>query len=62
MFAFINATLIDGTGAAPRHGMRVLCSGEKIAAVGRYILLPEDAQVLDLKGRVLMPGLIDAHS
>ncbi|MCD8332124.1 MAG: amidohydrolase family protein [Oscillospiraceae bacterium] len=62
MFAFINATLIDGTGAAPRHGMRVLCRGEKIAAVGRYILLPEDAHVIDLKGRVLMPGLIDAHS
>lgn len=62
MLAFINATLIDGTGAAPRKGMKVLVDGKKIAAVGRYIIVPEDAEVINLKGRVLMPGLIDAHS
>lgn len=62
MLAFINATLIDGTGAAPRKGMRVLLDSGKITAVGRYIIIPEDAEVIDLKGRVLMPGLIDAHS
>ena len=62
MFAFVNATLIDGTGAPPRKGMKVLIDGKKIAAVGRYICIPEDAQVIDLKCRVLMPGLIDAHA
>lgn len=62
MLAFINATVIDGTGAAPRKGMRVLIDGKKIAAIGRYIVLPEEAEVVDLKGRILMPGLIDAHS
>lgn len=62
MLALINATLIDGTGAAPRKGVKVLLDGNKIAAVGRYITLPEDAEVINLKGRVLMPGLIDAHS
>lgn len=62
MLAFINATLIDGTGAAPRKGMKVLLDGNKIAAVGRYITLPENVPTINLKGRVLMPGLIDAHS
>ncbi len=62
MLAFKNATLIDGTGAEPRKGMRVLLDGKKISAVGRYLLIPEKAEVIDLKGRVLMPGLIDAHS
>lgn len=62
MLALINATLIDGTGAAPRRGTKVLLDETRIAAVGRYITLPEDVQTIDLKGRVLMPGLIDAHS
>lgn len=62
MLALINATLIDGTGARPRKGMKVLIDGKKIAAVGRYIIIPEDARVIDLKCRVLMPGLIDAHA
>jgi len=62
MLAFINANLIDGTGAPPRKGTRVLIDGNKIAAVGRYITIPEDAELIDLRGRTLMPGLIDAHS
>jgi imidazolonepropionase-like amidohydrolase len=62
MLALTNATLIDGTGAAPRKGMRVLIDGKKIAAIGRYVEIPQDAQVIDLKRRVLMPGLIDAHA
>lgn len=62
MLAFINATVIDGTGAAPRKGMRVLTEGNRIKAVGRYIQIPEEAEVINLKGAILMPGLIDAHS
>lgn len=62
MLALINATLIDGTGAAPRQGEKVLLDGNKIAAVGRYILIPEGSQVIDLKGMILMPGLIDVHA
>lgn len=61
MLAFINATLIDGTGAAPRHGEKVVLDGKRIAAVGRSVIIPEDSQVIDLKGKILMPGLIDSH-
>lgn len=61
--ALTNATLIDGTGRAPRPRMTVLVRGSRIADVfpaGRQPL-PADAQVVDLTGRYLIPGLIDAH-
>lgn len=62
---FQRATLIDGSGAPPRPGMDVLVEGERILQV-----LPDSeldpslrakAKVVDLRGRFLMPGLIDAH-
>jgi imidazolonepropionase-like amidohydrolase len=56
-----NATVIDGTGAAPRRGVDVLVSGDRIAAVGDELAPPAGAQVIDLGGRTLVPGLIDAH-
>ncbi len=61
MIALVNATVIDGTGAAPRPCQRVLVDGEKIFAIGRKIAIPEDAEIVDLQGRFLLPGLIDAH-
>jgi len=62
MLALVNATIIDGTGAPPRKGMNVLIVNKKISAIGRYLSIPEDARVIDLKRKVLMPGLMDAHS
>lgn len=62
---FEGATLIDGTGAPPRPGMDVLVKGERIVRV-----LPDaelapalrtKAKLIDLHGRFLMPGMIDAH-
>jgi len=57
------ATVIDGTGAAARARTSVLIDGDRIAAVG-----PEadaagaaDADVLDLAGHSIVPGLIDLH-
>lgn len=56
-----NATLIDGTGAPPRPGVSVLVTDERIAAVGADVAAPEGARVVDLSGKYLLPGLIDAH-
>ena len=39
----------------------VLIVDGRIAAVGRNIGLPDDAQVHDAKGMVVAPGLIDVH-
>lgn len=59
------ATVIDGTGGMPAPNMAVLTRGDRIAAV-----IPDadvtpamlaTAQVIDLKGKFLLPGLIDSH-
>lgn len=42
-------------------GATVLIDGARISAVGRDVELPADAVVYDLPGRVVMPGLFDAH-
>lgn len=59
-----NARLIDGTGAAPkeRSGLRIVDG--RIAEIGATdsLDMPPDTQVFDAAGRVVMPGLIDAHT
>jgi imidazolonepropionase-like amidohydrolase len=40
----------------------VLIKGGKIAAVGKDVIVPKGASVIDASGRYVMPGLIDAHS
>ncbi len=58
-----NARLFDGTGAAARDGAAVLVEDGHVARVGEAAeAAPEDATILDLRGRTLMPGLIDAHA
>jgi len=57
------ARLFDGTGAAVREGAAVLLEDGRIAAVASAgDGVPDGAQVVELAGRTLMPGLIDAHA
>jgi len=62
-FAFIHAVIIDGNGGAPISNGTLVIRGDRIEAVGRAedIGVPPDAQVKDLAGKVLMPGLADMH-
>ncbi len=61
---FTGASVIDGTGAAPRREA-VLIEGERIGALGaaaeQRAALERDVLHVDLSGLTLMPGLIDAH-
>jgi imidazolonepropionase-like amidohydrolase len=60
--AFVNVRIFDGVSDELLSGMRVLVQGRQIKAVEPQSLpLPEGCQVIDGKGGVLMPGLIDAH-
>jgi imidazolonepropionase-like amidohydrolase len=55
--------VFDGTGSAARSGAAVLVRDgviEAIASAGETP--PTDAKVIELDGRTLMPGLIDAHA
>ncbi len=50
-------TITDGV----IEGGTILIDGGKIVKVGKRIKVPEDAEVIDVTGKVVMPGLIDAH-
>ena len=56
-----NVRVIDGTGAAPIEHGRIVIQGDRIAQVGTTLPLPPDAEILDLSGRTIVPGLIDLH-
>jgi imidazolonepropionase-like amidohydrolase len=58
-----NARVIDGTGAAPLDHGRLVIQDDRIIAVGPRdtVVAPPGAQVLDLTGRTIVPGLIDLH-
>lgn len=61
--AFKGGLLIDGTGAAPVKDSLVLVDGNKItyAGVGKAVDVPEGYCCIDISGKTIMPGLIDAH-
>jgi imidazolonepropionase-like amidohydrolase len=58
----LNARVFDGTGAPVREGAALLVEDGRIARLGSASdSVPDDAHVLDLGGRTLLPGLVDAH-
>lgn len=61
--AIVGARLIDGTGQAPQENMTILIANNKFAAIGprQKIKIPQGAKVIDVKGKTVIPGLIDAH-
>jgi imidazolonepropionase-like amidohydrolase len=61
--AFINARIIPVVGQPIEQGILLVQNG-KITAVGdaRTVRLSSDVTVIDLAGKVIMPGLVDSHS
>ncbi|MDE2859682.1 MAG: amidohydrolase family protein [Chloroflexota bacterium] len=63
-FVLTGATLIDGNGGEPLTNAAVYVEGERIAWVGPAADLPaaaQDCEQIDVSGKWLLPGLIDAH-
>jgi len=61
--ALTNATVIDGTGAAPRAGQTIVIRDGKIAAVGATstVAVPQGARTIDLSGQTVIPGIVGMH-
>jgi imidazolonepropionase-like amidohydrolase len=61
--ALTHVRVIDGTGAAAREDQTVILSKGKIESVGdaSRASVPKDAQVLDLHGYSVIPGLVGMH-
>ncbi|MBS0366128.1 MAG: amidohydrolase family protein [Proteobacteria bacterium] len=56
------ARVFDGVSVVPHTDWVVLVRGERIEAAGADIRPPADAEVIELPGMTLMPGLIEGHS
>jgi imidazolonepropionase-like amidohydrolase len=58
-----NARLIDGTGTAPKDGATLAIQDGRISGVHDNPEAAQDSEgeVIDLQGRTLLPGLINAH-
>jgi imidazolonepropionase-like amidohydrolase len=62
--AYVNARLVDGTGAPPVLDAVVVVDGGKIIAAGRRskVSVPAGARSVDAAGNTLVPGLWDMHA
>ncbi len=58
-----DVTVIDAAGATPKRHMTVVITGDRITALGKtgQIQIPLGAQVVQAKGKYLIPGLWDMH-
>ena len=56
-----DALLWDGHGGEPIEGAQVLVEGTHVKEVSDGPIKADGAETIDLGGRFLMPGLIDAH-
>jgi imidazolonepropionase-like amidohydrolase/Tol biopolymer transport system component len=61
--AFTNARVItvNATNEVIENGT-VVVRNNRIIAVGASVTIPNDAMVIDLEGKTLMPGLVDVHA
>ena len=58
---FRHGRIFDGTGEDLLEDVEVLVEGARIVEVSDVPIRSGTAEVVDLRGRTLMPGLIDAH-
>jgi imidazolonepropionase-like amidohydrolase len=53
--------IIDGTGAAVLLDQTIVVDGTKIARIGHDLAAPAGAEVMDLSGYTVLPGLVGMH-
>lgn len=55
------ATVFDGNGLTIPNGKILISEGRIIAIGGEELELPDQTEILDLTGKFITPGLVDAH-
>jgi imidazolonepropionase-like amidohydrolase len=62
-FILRGGTLINGVFDRPLKDHLVVVEGGRITGVGKQskLIIPQDAEVIDVTGKFIMPGLVDAH-
>jgi imidazolonepropionase-like amidohydrolase len=62
--ALAHVRVIDGTGSAPRDDQTIIIVDNKVKYVGPSTTeaVPSNAQVVDLKGYTVLPGLVGMHN
>ncbi|HMF63699.1 MAG TPA: hypothetical protein VK608_06380 [Edaphobacter sp.] len=53
--------LIDGTGAAVLQDQSIIIGGTRIARIGHDVAVPANAEIFDLTGYTVLPGLVGMH-
>ncbi len=59
--AFAGARIVDGTGAGAVEGAGILVREGRIEAIGANVEIPEGVETVDLTGKFVVPGFINAH-
>jgi len=54
--------LIDGKNDVVKQNVTIIIKGNKITALGVEIGIPENAVIIDLSDKTVLPGFIDAHT
>lgn len=62
--ALVGGDIIDGLSDVTKKDMTLLIENGRIKSIGKRteIQIPKGAEVIDLRGKVLMPGLWDMHA
>ena len=63
VIALTHARVVDGTGTPAKDDQTVIIRGEKVVVVGKTgsVDIPQGAQVMDLTGKTVIPGIIGLH-
>ncbi len=59
--AFVGARLFDGSGRPPADRAVLVVEDGRFVAVGAEVTVPKGAERIDLAGRFVLPGLVNAH-
>ncbi len=62
VIAFTNARIITMDGDKVIENGTIVIEGNRIVSIGSDISIPSGAKVMDVDGKTIMPGIVDAHA